>query len=238
MAGAVLHQRYGTPVDLEGFEVNVRVDLHGAQLVVGIQRTRASLGNRVRRGKALRSSLKPTLAAAMVRLAGAHRGPGRLIDPMCGAGVIPVEAASVNPSLQVEAADWDPPTVEVARGTFANHELALDARVADARRLGHDRPECFDYIVTDPPYGMRQGRRAAIGTLYRELLGSFARALRPNGRLVLVVVKHRTLRAALDPARLRVVRECRTRAGDVPFAIFVLSRRERSSAAPTGRGAC
>lgn len=222
--GAVLVGRYGTTVDLSEFEVNVRVDIYGSRLIAGVQQTRRSLGNRIERGKALRSSLKPTLAVAMLRLAGAHRGRGRLIDPMCGAGVIPVEAVRLNPELVVEASDWDPETVEVARATFANHEIAVEPRVAEARLLGVDHAAAFDYIVTDPPYGLRQARRTGLTALYRSLLRSFAGALRPGGRLVMIVVKYRVLLAALEESGLRVKTERAIASTGIQPRIYVLER--------------
>ena len=60
VAGAVLVERYGTPVDLEHHELNVRVDLYGDRLVAGVQRTAKSLGNRIKRVRALRTALKPS----------------------------------------------------------------------------------------------------------------------------------------------------------------------------------
>jgi putative N6-adenine-specific DNA methylase/tRNA (guanine6-N2)-methyltransferase len=223
-AGAVLQKRYGTKVDLEGFEINVRVDLYGKIVVGGIQRTRGSLGNRVRRGKSLRSSLRPTIATAMLRLAGAHRGAGRLTDPMCGAAVIPVEAARINPALELSASDLDAATVEIARGTLLNHGLEIPAHLLDARALGQAHAEHFDYIVTDPPYGLRQAKRARLTALYRDLLTSFAQALRPTGRVVIIVVKHRVFLAALERTALRIVHERTVTAGSIRPRIFVLER--------------
>lgn len=221
-AGAVLVRRYGTKVDLQRFAVQVRADLYGRHLVAGLQLTRDSLGNRVRRGRVLRSSLRPTIAAAMLRLAGAHRGGGRLIDPMCGAGVIPVEAARLDPALEVSASDWDPQTVETARRTMRNHGLEIEVRLLDARHLGDAHHEPFDYIVTDPPYGLRQAKRTRLAPLYRSLLESFAGVLAPSGRIVLIAVKHRTFRAALDGTGLRVVAERVVDAGAIRPTIFTL----------------
>jgi putative N6-adenine-specific DNA methylase/tRNA (guanine6-N2)-methyltransferase len=225
-AGAVLHHRYGTPVDLENFAVEVRVDLHGSRLVAGIQRTRDSLGNRIRRARALRSALRPTVAAAMVRLAGAHRGEGALIDPMCGVGTIPVEACRANPRLDVAAADWDRETAAAARETLANHGVDLEVEVADARRLGERFPDRFDFIVTDPPYGLRQAKRTSIARLYRALLPSLARAVRDSGTIVLIVVKYRAFRAALEGTGLRVAQERTVELGGIRPRIFVLRREE------------
>jgi 23S rRNA G2445 N2-methylase RlmL len=222
-AGAVLQRRYGTPVDLEGYAVNVRVDVHGTRLVVGLQCTRTPLGKRIRRPRALRTSIKPTIAAAMLRLAGAHREGGRLIDPLCGSGTIPVEAKRINPRLAVFALDWDPPTVEVARGTAANHELAIDVREGDARQLRAIYPDPFDYIVTDPPFGVRLGRRSSIRELYRNLLVSFETCLAPRGTVAIVILKLRAFRAALEETGLHVVHERLVESGGLHPRIFLLS---------------
>jgi 23S rRNA G2445 N2-methylase RlmL len=233
-AGAVIQGRYGTRVDLEGFEVNVRVDLYGHHLVAGIQRTRKDLGNRILRSRSLRTSLKPTLAAAMVRLAGAHHGEGRLIDPLCGTGTIPIEARQINSRLEVMACDWDDETVETARGTVANHELDIEVRLCDARSLHGVYAEPFDYIVTDPPYGVRQAKRTDIAVLYRALLESFEQALADSGRIVLVVLKFRAFRRALEPTGLRVVHERLVESGGLFPRIFVLERRSGNDMGESG----
>ena len=223
-AGAVIQRRYGTPVDLEGFETNVRVDLYGTRLVLGFQRTTRSLGRRIRRARELRTGIKPTLAAAMIRLAGAHRGSGRLIDPLCGAGTIPIEARRINPELTVEACDWDAETVATARGTAENEGVEVDVRQADARALRSVYPEPFDYIVTDPPYGVRLGKRSSLRRLYASLLRSFEQALADSGRIVLVALKLHAFRAALEETALRAVHERPFGAGQLTPHMFVLER--------------
>lgn len=221
-AGGILHERYGTPVDLENFELNVRVDLHGTQLIAGIQITRDSLGDRIKRARALRSAIKPTIAAAMIRLAGAHRGAGTIIDPMCGSGTIPIEAARINPALDVLASDWDEETVEVARETIASCELQIKPLVADARHLGETHAGRFDFIVTNPPYGVRQAKRTSIARLYRSLLPSFLNALTDSGRIVLIVVKYRAFLAALEGSGLRLADERVVDLGGIDARIYVL----------------
>ena len=206
-AGAVLQRRWGTPVDLEQFEINVRVDLVGDELLVGIQRTRESLGKRIRRARTLRTSLKPTIAAAMVRLARCHRGRGSLLDPMCGTGTIPIEAASINPELVVAASDWDEQTVACARETIANHGLALEVRRLDVREAAAGWGRCFDAIVTDPPYGLRQGRRVRLGTFYTFVLRGCLDALAEGGRIVVICPRRKAIEGAIRRLPLVVVHE-------------------------------
>ena len=223
-AGAVLHRRYGTPVDLRDFDVEVRVNLYHTHLVVGLQRTRDSLGNRIHRARSLRSSLKPTIAAAMLRLVGAHEGEGRLLDPMCGAGTIPIEARRINPRLELFASDWDAETVEVARETLAHHGVEVELRGADARSLSETYRERFDYIAVDPPYGVRQARRTSLARLYRSLLPSFERVLTETGKIVLIVLKYRTFLKALEGTGLRVASERRIELGGLEPRIVILER--------------
>ena len=222
VAGAAVYRRHGTRVDLEQFDVDVRVNLYGDHLIAGIRRTQGSLGNRIRRSKALRSSLKPTIAVAMLRLVGAHRGAGSLIDPMCGTGTIPIEARRINPRLEVRASDWDDETVEVARDTIGNHELDIPVERLDARKLGQLHPGCFDYIVTDPPYGVRQARRTSMVHLYQSILPQFERALKPTGSIALVVVKYRTFLVALEGTGLRITHERPIDLGGLHPRILVL----------------
>jgi len=223
-AGAVLQRRYGARVDLTGADLNVRVDLYGSRLVAGVQRTDRPLGRRLRRAKALRTSIKPTTAAAMVRLAGAHRGAGRLIDPLCGAGTIPVEAKRINPRLDVYACDWDRATAEVAEGTVANHALEIDVRVCDSRSLRKTYPEPFDFIVTDPPYGVRLGKQWGVATLYRELIPSWEAALADDGRIVVALVKFKTFLGALENSGLQLLSEREVGTGELQPRIVVLGR--------------
>lgn len=224
-AGGVLHARHGTPVSLEDPEIEIRVDVYGEHVVIGLRRTARPLDSRIRRSRPLRSALRPTLAAALLRLAGAHRGAGRLIDPMCGAGTIPLEARRLNPRLEVHAADWDADTVEVAREAAGEHGASdLEVRLADARSLGESDAGRYDYIVTDPPYGVRQARRTSMSRLYESLLGSFERALAPNGAIALLVVKERTFLAVLERTTLRVVERRKIDLGGLQPAILILRR--------------
>jgi putative N6-adenine-specific DNA methylase/tRNA (guanine6-N2)-methyltransferase len=222
--GRAVQQRYGTRVDLESFEVQIRFDLYGTRVVAGVQRTTRSLGKRIRRARALRNSIKPTLAAAMIRLAGAHRGEGSLVDPLCGIGTIAIEAKRINPELVVRASDWDPPTAEAARQTVNNHGLEIEVRTGDARALGGLFPGAFDYVVSNPPFGVRLARRASSGALYAALLRSFEGALADAGRVVLIAVKSETFRSAVDRTALRIVHERTIVSGGLRPRIYVLDR--------------
>ena len=220
--GAALQRGHGTPVDLEDFAVHVRLDLQGERMILSRQLTEMSLGKRLRRARNLRVSLKPTVAAAMVRLAGAHRGEGSLLDPTCGVGTIPIEARSVNPLLAVHASDWDASTVEVARRTVLNHDLEIEVRHCDARslRAGWDRR--FGAIISNPPHGVRLARGVRLSSFYESLVASFLDALEEGGRLVVITPRRKAMDQALSGLPLRLVAEHVVEAGGLQPRISVL----------------
>ncbi|MEM4334569.1 MAG: THUMP domain-containing protein [Candidatus Caldarchaeum sp.] len=79
-------------VDLKNPDVRLYVILRGDELLLGLNTTGESLHRRFYRRGAHRAALSPTVANAVVRISGWK--PGRtLLDPFCGSGTIPLEAA-------------------------------------------------------------------------------------------------------------------------------------------------
>lgn len=106
LAGAVgaavidsLRTRRGdrAPVDLDDPDVVLRVDLEDDRMLVWIDTTGyRALHERSWRGYLHMASMRPTVANLLLRLAGWGRDDGRvLVDPFCGGGTIPIEAASI-----------------------------------------------------------------------------------------------------------------------------------------------
>lgn len=89
-----------------------------------------------------RGALRPVVAAAMVRLAGAT--PGRLLDPCCGSGTILREALATG--WEAVGSDIDPDAVSIARDNTPR------ARVdrADVLQLPHEDAS-FDAVVSNLP---------------------------------------------------------------------------------------
>jgi len=204
-AGAALNERYGTAVDLRGYDVNIRVDVIHRTCLVAEQRTRASLSKRYERVFNPKAALKPNVAYAMLRLADPEgelleREGASLLDPFCGAGTILLEAAAVLPGLEIYGSDFDERCVE---GTVRNAQAAgladrLNVRQADARDLGDVYDRRLTAIITNPPYGVRLGRKTNFTDLYQKILGEAHRVLEPDGRIVLLVFKRRPFDRALE----------------------------------------
>jgi putative methyltransferase (TIGR01177 family) len=123
-------------------------------------------------------------ARCLVNLSGVQPG-GLLLDPFCGTGSIPIEAALMG--IRCVASDVDRVVVNGAACNFAALSLTdIAVRQLDARAWGESALR-FDAIVADLPYG----RSASIKGVDRdELYGTFldtaARILAPSARAVLM----------------------------------------------------
>jgi putative N6-adenine-specific DNA methylase len=89
-----LRDKFGArpSVDLEDPDVTLFVHLARDRATVYVDVSGGSLHRRGWRARAGEAPLKESLAAAMLRLSGWDR-ERPLVDPMCGAGTIPIEAA-------------------------------------------------------------------------------------------------------------------------------------------------
>ena len=159
----------------------VEVALLKDQATLTIDTTGPSLHKRGYRAKASRAPLKETLAAAMVQLS-FWRRERPLIDPFCGSGTIPIEAAmlgrNIAPGLQREfaaeawpqiaAATWteareeardlmQPPFEERIIGTDIDGRILRTARenaeLAGVDDLIHFQEKAFDQLSSKRKYG-------------------------------------------------------------------------------------
>lgn len=150
---------------------------HDGQYVAGLRLTDAAMRQHGGRAAERSGALRPTVAAAMVDLAGSP--PGLLVDPCCGSGTILAEAVVAH--WAAEGYDIDPAAVRVAA------ENAVGARVqpGDARALL--LPD--DYAtacVSNLPFG-RQFRVPGswqdwVGTVLAEM----SRVTRTGGAVVVL----------------------------------------------------
>jgi 23S rRNA G2445 N2-methylase RlmL len=83
------------PVDLETPDLVFRVFVRKRRVILTIDTTgQRSLHRRGYRVAEHEAPIRPTMAAAMIRLADCQPGD-RVVDPMCGCGTIPIEAAAM-----------------------------------------------------------------------------------------------------------------------------------------------
>lgn len=144
---------------------------------------------------------------------------------MCGSGTILVEAAEANPALRVLGFDWDDDTVGVARGTVANHELSVAIAALEISSLARALGPVLDFVVTDPPYGIRRGRRMRLDEFYATMLRSISGALEEEARLAIISPRVKAMQKALARSPLSEERVIQVRAGGLSPHLWILRHR-------------
>jgi tRNA (guanine6-N2)-methyltransferase len=207
----------------ENAAVEIWLTIQGGTAVCGLRLSDRTMRHRTWKQEHLPASLRPTLAAALVRLA--EIKPGQVVlDPMCGAGTILAEAhawAKHNRNIRISVLGGD------------RDKAALRAATTNVRRLGPVQlahwdaaalplpDQSVDRIVSNPPFGKQLGRPAQIGPLYRRMLRAYDRVLRPGGRTVLLVSDLAALREAAREVCWKSQRQLRVRVLGEPAVVTV-----------------
>jgi 23S rRNA G2445 N2-methylase RlmL len=197
----------------ENAAVEIWLTIHGATAICGVRLSDRTMRHRAYKFEHLPASLRPTLAAAMARLAECKRRHV-VLDPMCGAGTILAEV--------FEQAHGE--GIRLAAVLGGDREAAaLRAAERNLRHLGHvslarwdaralplpDRS--VDRIFCNPPFGKQLSRPEEIGPLYHQFVPECHRVLRPGGRAVLLVADQALLKEAAGSTGWNLVRQFRVR---------------------------
>ncbi|MCS6851160.1 MAG: methyltransferase domain-containing protein [Gemmataceae bacterium] len=208
-------------------DVEIWLTIHGRTAVCGLRLSDRTMRHRTYKRDHRPASLRPTLAAAMIRLADTHDAQV-VLDPMCGAGTILAEqlAAARRHGLKL-AGVW---------GGDRDRD-ALAASAANLRRLGAAELVCWDArrlplpgqsvdrIISNPPFGKQLGDPHELGLLYRDMLAEYQRVLRPQGVAVLLVSDLAPLEAAARGAGWVASRQLRVCLLGQPAVISVWRNR-------------
>ena len=208
--------------------LEIWLTIRGKTAVCGVRLSDRTMRHRTYKLEHIAASLRPTVAAAMVRLAGI--GPGMtVLDPMCGAGTILAETIDVarrrrGDPVRVMGGDIDPNAVFVASQN--TEKLGpVDLARWDATRLPLS-PASVDRIVCNLPFGKQLSSPEEIVPLYQAAAREWDRILRPGGRAVLLVAEQDALRAPLRARRWEPTRELRVRLLGQPAVLSVWQKPE------------
>ena len=157
-----LRERFGRRPSVDRVQPSLRLNLvlQGRRGVLSIDLSGAALHRRGYRPSGAPAPLKENLAAGLLRLAGwpvlAARG-GALVDPLCGTGTLPIEAAlmaaGIAPGLGRDHFGFS---------GWLGHVPALWARLCDQARAGADPGKVPPLLASDhDPEMVALARRAA-----------------------------------------------------------------------------
>jgi 23S rRNA G2445 N2-methylase RlmL len=224
LAGKIPH---GWQYNNENAWLEIWLTIYSKTAVCGVRLSDRTMRHRTYKLEHVAASLRPTVAAAMVRLAGI--GPSMtVLDPMCGAGTILAEALDVARTrgrggrVRVVGGDIDPNAVFV---TSQNLQKIGPADLArwDATALPLETAS-VDRIVSNPPFGKQLSSPDKIGALYQAAAAEWDRVLKPGGRAVLLVMEQEALAAAIKPRRWSPMRQLRVRLLGQPCVLSVWNK--------------
>jgi SAM-dependent methyltransferase len=147
------------------------------RLVAGLRLTDVRMRQHDGREVERQGALRPTVAAAMVGLAG--EGSGVLLDPCCGSGTILGEALAAG--WDAHGLDIDTDAVEIAKANVPEASV----KPGDARKLEFS-DRSIGACVSNLPFGQQFGVSGDMRDWLRVVLGEMARVTRPGGRIVVL----------------------------------------------------
>ncbi|XP_078399940.1 tRNA (guanine(6)-N(2))-methyltransferase THUMP3 [Cetorhinus maximus] len=194
--GGAVQDLFKWKADMTKFDVEILLNIHDNEVVVGIALTEESLHKRniTHFGP---TTLRSTLAYGMLRLCN-PQSTDIIVDPMCGTGAIPIEGAlefsqcyflggdnnllAVNRSIN-NINSLQKKRLEKGRITWG---LPLDVAQWDICNLPL-KTSSVDVVISDMPFGKRIGSRRKNWDLYPACLKEMGRICRPEtGRAALL----------------------------------------------------
>jgi tRNA (guanine6-N2)-methyltransferase len=207
----------------ENAAVEFWLTIHGSQAVCGLRLSDRKMRHRSYKLEHRPASLRPTIAAAMIRLAEV-RPRHIVLDSMCGAGTLLAERLAAAQQIRggcapVWGGDIDFRAVRAAEVNLRRLGPALLARW-DATRLPLEGG-AVDRLVSNPPFGKQLSSPEAVGPLYQAMLHEYDRVLRPGGLAVLLVSAAAALRAAARAVGWKAQRQLAIRVLGQPAVVSV-----------------
>ena len=202
--------------------------IKGKTAVSGVRLTDRTMRHRTYKTDHVAASLRPSVAGAMVRLAGIAPGM-TVMDPMCGAGTILAEAVALCEARRMRdvkylGGDIDANAIYCSGQNLGNRGGVQLTRW-DSTELPLDR-ESVDRIVCNPPFGEQLLTPDLVIPLYQEVAAEWDRVLRPGGRAVLMVSEFDTLREAVEKYGWECTKRMKCRVLGQPAVLSVCKKPE------------
>ncbi|XP_027002920.2 THUMP domain-containing protein 3 isoform X1 [Tachysurus fulvidraco] len=205
--GGAVQDFFQWKADMTRFDVEVLLNIHNNEVVIGVALTEESLHRRniTHFGP---TTLRSTLAYGMLRLCKPQISD-IIVDPMCGSGAIPLEGVIEWTNSFFLSGDNNDMAIsrtvnninhivkKKQDGGSASPGLSIDTAQWDLCHLPL-RTSSVDIITTDMPFGKRMGSRKKNWNLYPSCLREMARVCRPGtGRAVLLTQDKKCFTKAL-----------------------------------------
>jgi len=94
----------------------------------------------------------------------------------------------------------------------------------DATKLEEAIKDSIDVVVTNPPYGLRIGRKGIIEELYNGFLRSLKNITHDKSRIVIITAEDKIMRDAALSNDYKIVRELNVKYGGLDTVVFLLKK--------------
>lgn len=185
---AFISKKYGWNIvekDHTNFDIKIFID--NSTLYISVRLTAESLHHRSYKVESQEGSVRPTVAAAMVRLATKDESHLKLVDNFCGSGTILCEALLSD--QEIYGGDIDPDAVAITNlnlkqiGTVAPEHI----KIQSSTRTKWPN-EIFDVAVSNLPWD-KQIAVTSITDLYVGTLLEYKRIMKENSTICVLVSK-------------------------------------------------
>ncbi|HEY1012541.1 MAG TPA: methyltransferase domain-containing protein, partial [Herpetosiphonaceae bacterium] len=184
----------------EGEMVEVWATLFSSELVVALritdQRMRHRSGQTGGRVVNRPAALRPTIAAAMVRLTN-PQADDVFLDPMAGTGTLVAERAAAGPCDRLIAGDSSREAVKALGVNLQAVGGDLAIRRLDAQDLPFADGE-ISKIAVNLPFGRRVSHPDELNLLYAGAFREWVRVVKPGGLIVALASEVERLRSVLS----------------------------------------
>jgi tRNA (guanine6-N2)-methyltransferase len=183
--------------ELQRAPIDIRVFIDGTWALIGVRLFDEPLSRRTYRVVNLRGALRPTVAAALVRIANPDGGRPRIWDPFCGSATILCEAAEQG--YEVWGTDIDSEAVDASRENLAavNREYWSRIECADSTLLKTwKKHQSATTVVTNLPWG-KQVAIKSKQALYDSVSAGTAELARRGGTSVLLTTEPKLIQQRL-----------------------------------------
>ncbi len=192
-----IENKYGwqfTPRNHDNFDL--RIIAGSDNYLVALRITPKPMYYRDYRKRSQKGALRPTIAAAMLRLLNPeYKASERLVDNCCGSGTFLCEAALAD--IQVYGGDIQNQSVKAARFNLStiNQAFANNIKVLDASKATW-RDNYFNFTISNLPWGKQIS--VNLTTFYEEIIKQYKRILKNNGNICLLAKKPQFIKKALS----------------------------------------
>ncbi|MBI2595569.1 methyltransferase domain-containing protein [Candidatus Daviesbacteria bacterium] len=173
-----------TELDHSNFDIRVFID--NKELYVSVRLTEKPLFHRSYRTVSSKGGLRPSIANSMVKLA-TLGDKGIVVDNFCGSGTILAEAYLAG--NDIFGGDIENMAVEATLQNLSNLGCKTESKIKRLDALKAPwKDKQFDFAVSNLPWD-KQIEIKSVTDLYVGSLSEYARILKPDGRLCLLVSK-------------------------------------------------